>query len=394
MSKNVLVSASIGCLWCCHGCNAEKLRNAFTFLPPPPSYTVQAIEGEKNKGDSGNRIVYLLEALTGFEAYVEAATKADVRLLRTSRGEHVPMVWLRHSGASSAACPPPDGGGSDQPAQRPLVLLHSHGNATDIGMMMGPYAELSKYCGVEVVGVEYSGYGMATGLPSSQNAVADLEAAYDYLIASGVLPEQIVAYGQSIGSGPALSLASRKNLGGVIVHSPLLSGIKVIDPDPNGCCRPSCFFCCFDFYLNEKSMKSVNCPAFVIHGQLDDIIPFYHGQRLAAATPKEFQETGYFPRNAGHNDILEMNTTAYFREVSSFLHRVAERSSSGCIGKQTEPKLQIPAQVEMVARAGSKQGDPVLPSSLAYSEPAVGPEDGRYQQMRLGNGAREVKAGE
>ena len=36
---------------------------------------------------------------------------------------------------------------------RPLVVLHCHGNATDIGMMMGPYYELSKVLGIEAQGI-------------------------------------------------------------------------------------------------------------------------------------------------------------------------------------------------------------------------------------------------
>ncbi|CAK9043613.1 Hypothetical protein SCF082_LOCUS24896, partial [Durusdinium trenchii] len=41
MGSNCVASTSIGCLFCCKGCNAEKVRNAFTFIPPPPSYTVE-----------------------------------------------------------------------------------------------------------------------------------------------------------------------------------------------------------------------------------------------------------------------------------------------------------------------------------------------------------------
>ncbi|CAK0790782.1 unnamed protein product, partial [Prorocentrum cordatum] len=171
-------------------------------------------------------------------------------------------------------------------AGRTLVLLHCHGNATDIGMMMGPYLEMSNQFGVEVVGVEYSGYGMSSGTPSTRKLHGDIEAAYNHVIASGVPPEDIVAYGQSVGSGPVLSLASKRKLGGVVLHSPMLSGIKVIDPDPDKCCcRPSCCYRCFDFFPNDERIRSIGCPAFVIHGQQDDIIPFYHGQRLAEATP-------------------------------------------------------------------------------------------------------------
>lgn len=132
------------------------------------------------------------------------------------------------------------------------VVIHCHGNATDIGLMMGTYWELASRLGIVVVGIEYSGYGLASGEPSLANTEADVEAAYNLAIDRGVPPERIIVYGQSVGSGPAMWLASKANIAGVILHSPLLSGIKAIDPDPTTCCRPSCVFKCFDFYPNDE----------------------------------------------------------------------------------------------------------------------------------------------
>jgi hypothetical protein len=261
-----LASCSIGCLFCCQRCNAEKLRNAFLFVPPPASYTVE--EGPAAAGPGrelthgGGRIAYLSEQLRSFSFYQQASDHAEVRFLKSRKGERIPVVWVRRSSASSSGAVPP----SEAHKRNTLVMLHAHGNATDIGMMMGPYLEFTKQLGIEVVGVEYSGYGMSTGQPSVANIQADLEAAYDYVVASGVPPERIVAYGQSVGGGPVMALCATRQLAGVILHSPFLSGIKVIDPDPDKCCRPSCMCRCFDFFHNDKRMKQITCPAFVIHG--------------------------------------------------------------------------------------------------------------------------------
>lgn len=365
MGSNCAASASIGCLFCCQGCNAEKLRNAFTFLPPPASYSVQ----EDPESGRGGKLVYLSEQIRSFTFYQQASDHAEVHFLRTARGERIPMVWVRQNTTSGAS--------------RPLVILHCHGNATDIGMMMGPYFELTKQLGCEVVGVEYSGYGQATGAPSSNNTLADAEAAYNFLVTSGVPPERIVAYGQSVGSGPALGLAARRPLGGIVLHSPMLSGIKVIDPQPDSCCRPSCVYCCFDFFPNDKKMKTVGCPAFVMHGQLDDIIPLYHGVRLAEAAPKQCRWPGYFPRDAGHNDIVETNATAYFGEVRGFLRSVQTRADGLC-----SPGIGKPTQIEMSSVLGKED------CALPYVEPAVGPEDGRYENLRRGGGNKQAGARE
>jgi len=137
-------------------------------------------------------------------------------------------------------------------------------------------------------------------------------------------------------------------------------------------------------------MKAVTCPAFVIHGQIDDIIPFYHGRRLSEAAPRQHQWPGYFPRGAGHNDIVEANSKKYFDELGSFVHAVLQRIASGA-----EALPRKPVQVEMtdVSLYGGHEAGAA--GNLSFAEPVVGPEDGRYQAMRRGHnpgrGAREMQ---
>jgi acetyl esterase/lipase len=68
--------------------------------------------------------------------------------------------------------------------------------------------------------------------PSEQNTYADIEAAYRCLVEKyGTKEEDIILYGQSVGSGPTLDLATRlPNLRAVILHSPILSGLRVMYP--------------------------------------------------------------------------------------------------------------------------------------------------------------------
>lgn len=68
--------------------------------------------------------------------------------------------------------------------------------------------------------------------PSEQNTYADIEAAYKCLEENyGTKQEDVILYGQSVGSGPTLDLAARlPRLRAVILHSPLLSGLRVMYP--------------------------------------------------------------------------------------------------------------------------------------------------------------------
>ncbi|XBI00410.1 hypothetical protein VPH35_129451 [Triticum aestivum] len=121
---------------------------------------------------------------------------------------------------------------------------------------------------------DYSGYGASTGKPSEENTYADIEAVYQCLETEyGISQEELILYGQSVGSGPTLHLASRlPRLRGVVLHSAILSGLRVV-------CHVNFTFC-FDIYKNVKKIKKVKCPVLVIHGTDDDVVNWSHGNEL------------------------------------------------------------------------------------------------------------------
>ena len=78
--------------------------------------------------------------------------------------------------------------------------------------------------------------------PSESNTYSDIEAVYQCLETEyGVSQEDLILYGQSVGSGPTLHLASKlPRLRGVVLHSAILSGLRVL-------CHVKFTFC-FDIY--------------------------------------------------------------------------------------------------------------------------------------------------
>eukprot|EP00928_Gymnodinium_smaydae_P040180 TRINITY_DN27296_c0_g1_i1.p1 TRINITY_DN27296_c0_g1~~TRINITY_DN27296_c0_g1_i1.p1 ORF type:complete len:497 (+),score=98.98 TRINITY_DN27296_c0_g1_i1:176-1666(+) len=486
MAMNCMASISVGCLVCCKGCNPEKIRNTFTFVPPEKSYVLKSASEDKADGEepaptaaatangvaatvtaSGQqpaapragllsrlreglrklellpraviaklkrrggektvdklpeeekcRFVYALEGLDTVSVYKRSAQLCEAFRIRTSLGNYIPVVWIRPSEDCVAGIGRP-------------VLIHCHGNATDLGMMMGPYYELAHVLGIDVLGVEYSGYGAATGEPSERNTYADLDAALDFVVSRGVPPERIIAYGQSVGTGPVVALASQRRLAGAVLHSPLLSGIKVIDPDHDKCCRPSCVWPCFDFYQNFRRVRSMKCPLLIMHGRRDDIIPFHHATSLQSLCPAEAKWPGYFPSIAGHNDLVEADPRRYYGELSKFLQHVvgppkmplAAVFAAACAGASpaTAPEpattpapaaddaspaaaadatTAADAAAAMAAVVGREAptltngdgGDKALADNDAAldflgssTQPLVGLDDGRYEEARRGN---------
>ncbi|XP_061953321.1 uncharacterized protein LOC133675831 isoform X3 [Populus nigra] len=203
----------------------SSMAAKLAFFPPnPPSYKLI-------KDDATG--ILLLEHFSHRE-------NVDVLRLPTRRGTEIVAVYVRYPMATS-------------------TLLYSHGNAADIGQMYELFMELSIHLRVNLMGYDYSGYGQSSGKPSEHNTYADIEAAYKCLEESyGAKQENIILYGQSVGSGPTVDLAARlPRLRAVVLHSPILSGLRVMYP-----VKRSYWF---DIYKNIDKIPLVKCPTLVIH---------------------------------------------------------------------------------------------------------------------------------
>jgi len=113
------------------------------------------------------------------------------------------------------------------------TIIYSHGNATDIGAMFPVQVVLAHSLDCNVVVYDYSGYGESGGVPEENNTYNDIDAVYQYVlreVANGDAT-RIVLYGQSVGSGPCCYLAAKDDeIGGMILHSPFTSGMRVLTP--------------------------------------------------------------------------------------------------------------------------------------------------------------------
>ncbi|XP_057447774.1 uncharacterized protein LOC130739490 isoform X1 [Lotus japonicus] len=222
------------------GAVTSSMAAKFAFFPPdPPSYTLA-------EGEAGLKMVM-----------TDVVTRENVDVLKvvTARGNSVVAMYVKNPAAS-------------------LTLLYSHGNAADLGQMYELFCELSLHLRVNLIGYDYSGYGRSSGKPSEQNTYADIEAVYKCLQQKyGAKEEDIVLYGQSVGSGPTTDLATRlPNLRAAILHSPILSGLRVMYPVKRTYW--------FDIYKNIDKIPFVNCPVLVIHGTADDVVDCSHGKQL------------------------------------------------------------------------------------------------------------------
>jgi len=194
------------------------------------------------------------------------------------------------------------------------TILYSHGNATDVGAMAGLQCLIAKNLKCHVLVYDYSGYGESGGMPMEKNTYRDIKMAYEWVVRHvAEREENVVLYGQSVGSGPSCYLASRRaNVGGLVLHSPFTSGMRVL--------TPSRALACLDIFPNIDRIKKVNCPVFIIHGKRDAEVVFEHGVALQAAVPEDCRREPWWVPDKGHNDIVDgPGIVEYIQRLNRFV---------------------------------------------------------------------------
>ena len=145
--------------------------------------------------------------------------------------------------------------------------------------------------------MSYRGYSGSSGSPSERANVADAKRAYEMLRREGVPPEDIIVYGESLGSGVAVQVAAEKEIAGLVLDAPYTSIVDVAAVSyPYLPVRPFIF----DRYETMRYLPKVTAPLLVMHGEEDGVIPVAMGKAVYAAAnaPKEIVT---FP-HAGHSD--------------------------------------------------------------------------------------------
>ena len=193
------------------------------------------------------------------------------------------------------------------------VLVYFHGNAGNASHRLGRSRDLVEGLGLDVVLVDYRGYGMSSGRPSEAGLYADGEAIVRGVEARGIGPERIVLFGESLGGAVALETAMRRPCRAVILEAPFLS-----IPDMARSVYPFVpSFLVRTRFDNASKIARLAVPKLVVQAEHDDVVPPDQTRRLfeLAAPPKEY----YVIRGARHNDTASVGGQAYLEAWRAFL---------------------------------------------------------------------------
>jgi fermentation-respiration switch protein FrsA (DUF1100 family) len=175
------------------------------------------------------------------------------------------------------------------------TLLFLHGNGGNISHRRESLAIFHRL-GLNVLIIDYRGYGQSEGSPGEQGLYLDALAAWDYLTRQrGTSADQIIIFGRSLGGAVATELATQVSPAALILESTFSSARDMARE----------FFPRLSYLVllryrfdSEAKIAKVKAPLLMLHSAQDEIIPYPLGRKLyaAATQPKCFVEL-----RGGHN---------------------------------------------------------------------------------------------
>ncbi len=179
------------------------------------------------------------------------------------------------------------------------TILYLHGNA---GSLENRIHKINHFDDMDVnfLIISWRGFSGNKGKPTEKGLYKDAKSGVDWLKNKGIKEENIIIYGESLGTAVATEIAQNNNFAGVILESPFTSMVAA------GKSKYPIFpikLLLKDKYESDKKIKNIKSPILIMHGEADTIVPFWMGKKLyeLANQPKY----SYFPKYDDH--MMEFN---------------------------------------------------------------------------------------
>lgn len=216
--------------------------------------------------------------------------------LTTSDGERLRAWWMPHPSARA-------------------TVVYFHGNGGNLSMWAPILVNVWRRAGVTVLALDYRGYGVSSGRPSEAGLYRDVDATLAALDLRRDRPAgPLIYWGRSLGAVMAAYAATRRTPDGLILESGFPSMRAVVEGSP--------LFWLLSWLSSYRFpaadwLGRVSCPALVLHGDRDRVIPFRLGRQLYETVrgPKRFV---VIP-GGDHNDVEPADPERYWQTVTEFV---------------------------------------------------------------------------
>ena len=194
------------------------------------------------------------------------------------------------------------------------TLVYFHGNA---GSLENRIHKLNHFqdMNINFLIIAWRGFNGNKGKPSERGLYVDGKSAIDWLKKKGVDEKNLILYGESLGTGVATHLAQNKNYAGVILETPFTS---MVDAAKNFYPYIPINLLLKDKFENFKKVKNINTPILVMHGEVDQIVPFSMGKKIyeIANNPKYSYFTKYDDHMMEYDENLVLALKSFFNSLN------------------------------------------------------------------------------
>ena len=182
------------------------------------------------------------------------------------------------------------------------TILFLHGNA---GSLENRIHKINHFedMNVNFLLVSWRGFSGNEGKPTEKGLYQDAKSAVAWLKSKGISENDIIIYGESLGTGVATEIAQNKNFGGIILESPFTS---MIDAGKDKYPFLPVRLLLKDKYESDKKINNIKSPILIMHGKVDNIVPFHMGRKMyeLANEPKYSYFSEYDDHMMEYNEKL------------------------------------------------------------------------------------------
>ena len=182
------------------------------------------------------------------------------------------------------------------------TILFLHGNA---GSLENRIHKINHFMNMNInfLLISWRGFSGNEGKPTEEGLYEDARSAIEWLKNKGINENNIIVYGESLGTGITTEISQNKNFAGLILESPFTS---MIDAGKDKYPYLPVKFLLKDKYESDKKIKNIKSPILVMHGKVDKIVPFYMGKKIyeLANEPKYFYFSEYDDHMMEYNENL------------------------------------------------------------------------------------------
>ena len=194
------------------------------------------------------------------------------------------------------------------------TILFLHGNAGNLENRIHKINHF-KDMNVNFLIVAWRGFNGNKGKPTEKGLYEDARSAVRWLKSKGVKENNIIVYGESLGTGVATEIAQNKNFAGIILESPFTS---MIDAGKDKYPYLPVSLLLKDKYESDKKIKNINSPILIMHGKIDNIVPFHMGEKMyeLANRPKYSYFSEYDDHMMEYNENLLKALTDFINSLN------------------------------------------------------------------------------